>query len=39
LVDLAADPVGSTPSELDALVKGQLNQFRPIITELKPVVE
>jgi tripartite-type tricarboxylate transporter receptor subunit TctC len=39
LVDLAAEPVGSTPAELDALVKGQLNQFRPIITELKPVVE
>jgi tripartite-type tricarboxylate transporter receptor subunit TctC len=39
LVDLAADPVGSTPAELDAIVKGQLNQFRPIITELKPVVE
>jgi tripartite-type tricarboxylate transporter receptor subunit TctC len=39
LVDLAADPVGSTPAELDALVKGQLNQFRAIITELKPVVE
>jgi hypothetical protein len=38
-VDLAADPVGSTPAELDALVKSQLNQFRPIITELKPVVE
>jgi tripartite-type tricarboxylate transporter receptor subunit TctC len=39
LIDLAAEPVGSTPAELDALVKGQLNQFRPIITELKPVVE
>jgi tripartite-type tricarboxylate transporter receptor subunit TctC len=39
LVDVAADPVGSTPAELDALVKSQLNQFRPIITELKPVVE
>jgi tripartite-type tricarboxylate transporter receptor subunit TctC len=39
LVDLAADPVGSTPAELEAIVKGQLNQFRPIITELKPVVE
>jgi tripartite-type tricarboxylate transporter receptor subunit TctC len=39
LVDLAAEPVGSTPAELDALVKSQLNQFRPIITELKPVVE
>jgi tripartite-type tricarboxylate transporter receptor subunit TctC len=39
LVDLAADPVGSTPAELDSLVKSQLNQFRPIITELKPVVE
>jgi tripartite-type tricarboxylate transporter receptor subunit TctC len=39
LVDLAAEPVGSTPAELDALVKSQLNQFRQIITELKPVVE
>jgi tripartite-type tricarboxylate transporter receptor subunit TctC len=39
LIDLAADPVGSTPAELDAVLKGQLNQFRPIITELKPTVE
>jgi tripartite-type tricarboxylate transporter receptor subunit TctC len=39
LTDLAAEPVGSTAAELDAVLKGQLNQFRPIITELKPVVE
>jgi tripartite-type tricarboxylate transporter receptor subunit TctC len=37
--DLAADPVGSTPSELDAILRGQINQFRPILTELKPSVE
>jgi tripartite-type tricarboxylate transporter receptor subunit TctC len=39
LVELAAEPVGSTPAELEGVLKGQLNQFRPIITELKPVVE
>jgi tripartite-type tricarboxylate transporter receptor subunit TctC len=39
LVDIAADPVGSTPAELDNLIRGQLTQFRPIITDLKPVVE
>jgi tripartite-type tricarboxylate transporter receptor subunit TctC len=39
LVDLAAEPMGSTPVELDAILKGQLNQFRTIITELKPSVE
>jgi tripartite-type tricarboxylate transporter receptor subunit TctC len=39
LIDIAADPIGSTPAELDTLVRGQLNQFRPIVTELKPVVE
>jgi tripartite-type tricarboxylate transporter receptor subunit TctC len=37
--DLAADPVGSTPAELDAILRGQINQFRPILTELKPSVE
>ena len=39
LTDIAAEPVGSTPTELDAMLKGQLNQFRPILTELKPTVE
>ncbi len=37
--DLAAEPVGSTPAELDALLRGQIAQFRPILTELKPSVE
>jgi len=39
LTDLAAEPVGSTPAEMDAVLKGQLAQFRPILQELKPVVE
>lgn len=39
LTDIAADPVGSSPAELDTMLKGQLNQFRPILTELKPTVE
>lgn len=39
LTDIAAEPVGSTPAELDAVLKGQLNQFRPILTELKPSVD
>ncbi len=39
LVDLAAEPVGSGPAELDAVLKAQLGQFRPIIAELKPTVE
>jgi tripartite-type tricarboxylate transporter receptor subunit TctC len=39
LVDLAAEPSGSTPAELDALLRGQIAQFRPILTELKPSVE
>ena len=39
LTDLAAEPVASTPAELDALLRGQIAQFRPILTELKPSVE
>jgi tripartite-type tricarboxylate transporter receptor subunit TctC len=39
LVDLAAEPSGSTPAELDAILRGQIAQFRPILTELKPSVE
>jgi len=38
-VDVAAEPVGSSPAELDSVLKGQVKQFRPILTELKPVVE
>ena len=39
LNDLAAEPVASTPLELDTLLRGQIAQFRPILTELKPSVE
>ncbi|MBL8383196.1 MAG: tripartite tricarboxylate transporter substrate binding protein [Burkholderiales bacterium] len=37
--ELAAEPLGSTPAELDAVLRGQLAQFRPILTELKPSVD
>ncbi len=37
--DLAAESLGSTSAELDAMLKGQLAQFRPILNELKPNVE
>jgi tripartite-type tricarboxylate transporter receptor subunit TctC len=39
LTELGADPQGSTPAELDAILRGQIAQFRPILTELKPSVE
>ena len=37
--DIAAEPSGSTSAELDATLKAQLAQFRPILSELKPNVE
>ncbi len=37
--DIAAEPSGSSSAELDAMLKGQLAQFRPILNELKPNVE
>ena len=37
--DIAAEPSGSTSAELDAMLKGQVAQFRPILSELKPNVE
>lgn len=39
LTELGAEPQGSTPAELDAILRGQIAQFRPILTELKPSVE
>ncbi len=35
LVDLGADPVGSSPAEQDAMLRRQMDQFRPIIREMK----
>lgn len=32
--DIAAEPVGSTPAEQDAMLRKQVAQFRPIIQEL-----
>jgi tripartite-type tricarboxylate transporter receptor subunit TctC len=34
LTDIAAEPVGSTPAEQDAMLRRQVAQFRPIIKEL-----
>ncbi|MBC7778775.1 MAG: tripartite tricarboxylate transporter substrate binding protein [Proteobacteria bacterium] len=39
LIDLAAEPVGSTGAEMDALLRKQIQQFTPIIRQLKLVVE
>jgi tripartite-type tricarboxylate transporter receptor subunit TctC len=39
LTDLAAEPVGSTPAEQDAMLKKQVAQFRPIIQELGVTID
>jgi tripartite-type tricarboxylate transporter receptor subunit TctC len=35
LRDMAAEPAGSSPAEQDAILKRQMDQFRPIIREIK----
>ena len=35
LRDIGAEPVGSTPAEQDAILKRQVEQFRPIIKEMR----
>lgn len=37
--DIAAEPSGSSSAELEATLKGQLAQFRPILTEIKPSMD
>jgi len=39
LTDLAAEPVGSTSAEQDAVLKRQVAQFRPIIRELGVTID
>src|SRR6266702_337890 len=39
LTDLAAEPVGSTPAEQDAVLRKQIAQFRPIIRELGVTID
>ena len=39
LTDLAAEPVGSTPAEQDAILRRQVAQFRPIIRELGVTID
>lgn len=33
--DLAADPIGSSPKEQEAMLRQQMDQFRPVIREMK----
>jgi tripartite-type tricarboxylate transporter receptor subunit TctC len=35
LVDLAAEPIGSSPKEQEAVLKKQMQQFTPVIREMK----
>jgi tripartite-type tricarboxylate transporter receptor subunit TctC len=35
LAELGAEPVGSTPAEQDAMLRRQMDQFRPVIREMK----
>lgn len=35
LVELGAEPVGSTPQEQEAILRRQMDQFRPVIREMK----
>ena len=35
LTEIGAEPVGSAPAEQDAILKRQVDQFRPIIREMK----
>ena len=35
LRDMGAEPIGSTPAEQEAILKRQMDQFRPVIREMK----
>ncbi len=35
LTDIAAEPVGSSPAEQDAILRRQMEQFRPVIREMR----
>jgi tripartite-type tricarboxylate transporter receptor subunit TctC len=35
LTDLAAEPIGSSPQEQEAVLRRQMDQFRPVIREMK----
>jgi tripartite-type tricarboxylate transporter receptor subunit TctC len=35
LSDLAAEPIGSSPQEQEAMLRKQMDQFRPVIREMK----
>ena len=35
LADMGAEPVGSSPAEQDAILRRQMDQFRPVIADMK----
>jgi tripartite-type tricarboxylate transporter receptor subunit TctC len=35
LTELGAEPVGSTPAEQEAILRRQIDQFRPVIRDMK----
>jgi tripartite-type tricarboxylate transporter receptor subunit TctC len=35
LADIAAEPVGSSPAEQEAILRRQMEQFRPVIREMR----
>lgn len=35
LIELGAEPVGSTPAEQEAILRRQMDQFRPVIRDMK----
>jgi len=35
LTELGAEPVGSSPAEQEAMLKRQMDQFRPVIRAMK----
>ena len=35
MLEIGAQPVGSSPAEQDAMLRRQMNQFRPVIRDMK----
>jgi tripartite-type tricarboxylate transporter receptor subunit TctC len=35
LLEIGAQPVGSSPAEQDAMLRRQMDQFRPVIRDMK----
>jgi len=39
MTDVGAEPSGNTPAEMDMMLREQIAQVRPVVEELKLVVE